>query len=354
MKVKSKTDSTGSKKIKLFEALNINGGYNFAADTNPWSIFSINGQTSLLDNKLNINTNLTIDPYEILFLPGQDIGERTNNFGKFSIQGFNVQLSYPLSDAIFGKEEDKPLVATAHSWIVKAVENRTGQNTIDKNTCVRVQYAKNYHVDLPIYYKTTDSNNEYFYDSVDVPELAHKTKGWIESDPYAFKLWFDEKAKDKNQLKRIVRYLKAWTDNKRHLNLPNGMIFTILAVNNYVAKDRDDEAFLETLKAIQKSIDDTRHNWASYECKRPTIDKTENLLAKYSSETRKKSFLDALDSLITSGKQAIEAKSKKDACSKWQKHLGDRFPCSVIEEKDEDVAKAFTSADQLRYDNKSA
>lgn len=255
---------------------------------------------------------------------------------------------------IFGKEEDKPLVATAHSWIVKAVENRTGQNTIDKNTCVRVQYAKSYHVDLPIYYKTTDSNNEYFYDSVDVPELAHKSKGWIESDPYAFKLWFDEKAKDKNQLKRIVRYLKAWTDNKRHLNLPNGMIFTILAVNNYAVKDRDDEAFLETLKAIQKSIDDTRHNWASYECKRPTIDKTENLLAKYSSDTRKKNFLDALDSLITSGKQAIEAKSKKDACSKWQKHLGDRFPCSIIEEKDEDVAKAFTSPDQLRYDNKSA
>lgn len=255
---------------------------------------------------------------------------------------------------IFGKEEDKPLVATAHSWIVKAVENRTGQNTIDKNTCVRVQYAKSYHVDLPIYYKTTDSNNEYFYDSVDVPELAHKSKGWIESDPYAFKLWFDGQAKDKNQLKRIVRYLKAWTDNKRHLNLPNGMIFTILAVNNYVAKDRDDEAFLETLKAIQKSIDDTRHNWASYKCKRPTIDKTENLLDKYSSDTRKKNFLDALDSLITSGKQAIEAKSKKDACSKWQKHLGDRFPCSIIEEKDEDVAKAFTSPDQLRYDNKSA
>lgn len=255
---------------------------------------------------------------------------------------------------IFGKEEDKPLVATAHSWIVKAVENRTGQNTIDKNTCVRVQYAKSYHVDLPIYYKTTDSNNEFFYDSVDVPELAHKSKGWIESDPYAFKLWFDEKAKDKNQLKRIVRYLKAWTDNKRHLNLPNGMIFTILAVNNYVAKDRDDEAFLETLKAIQKSIDNTRHTWASYVCKRPTIDNTENLLEKYSSETRKKNFLDALDSLITSGKQALEVKSKKDACTKWQKHLGYRFPCSSIDEKDEDVAKAFSTVDQLRYDNKSA
>ena len=255
---------------------------------------------------------------------------------------------------IFGKEEDKPTPATAHSWIVKAVENRTNQETIDKNTCVRVQYAKNYHVDLPIYYKTTDNNSESFFDSENIPELAHKAKDWIESDPYAFKKWFDEKAKDKNQLKRIVRYLKAWTDNKSSLNLPSGMVFTILAVDNYVSKDRDDESFLETLEAIQKSIDDTRYTWATYECKRPTTDKTENLLDKYASPTRKKSFLDALDSLITSGKQAIEAKSKKDACAKWQKHLGDRFPCSTIEEKDEDVAKAFSSPDQLRYDNKSA
>ena len=331
------------------------------ADLNE-TFIEFNGIIALPKTKkdeLRISRNAIRKDIETYFEKNRD--KHTVKFkgqGSFSMNTTILPDSgeYDVDDGvyIFGKEEDKPLVATAHSWIVKAVENRTGQNTIDNNTCVRVQYAKNYHVDLPIYYKTTDSTNEYFYDSVDVPELAHKSKGWIESDPYAFKLWFDEKAKDKNQLKRIVRYLKAWTDNKRHLNLPNGMIFTILAVNNYVAKDRDDEAFLETLKAIQKSIDDTRHNWASYECKRPTIDKTENLLAKYSSETRKKSFLDALDSLITSGKQAIEAKSKKDACSKWQKHLGDRFPCSIIEEKDEDVAKAFASPDQLRYDNKSA
>lgn len=270
---------------------------------------------------------------------------------------FPISGEYDVDDGvyIFGKEEDKPTPSTAHDWIYKAVENRTDQDTIDKNTCVRVQYAKKYHVDLPIYYKTTDNESESFFDSEDIPELAHKSKGWIESDPYAFKKWFDEKAKDKSQLKRIVRYLKAWTDNKSHLNLPSGMIFTILAVDNYVSKQRDDESFLETLEAIQKSIDDTRYTWSAvYECKRPTTDKTENLLDKYATVSRKKNFLDALDSLITSGKQAIEAKSKKDACAKWQKHLGDRFPCSTIEEKDEDVAKAFSSPDQLRYDNKSA
>ena len=83
-------------------------------------------------------------------------------------------------------------------------------------------------------------------------------------------------------------------------------------------------------------------------------DENENLLDKYSANTTKDNFLNALDSFIKSGDQAIELESKKDACAKWQKHLGDRFPCSTIEEKDEDVAKAFSSPDQLRYDNKSA
>jgi hypothetical protein len=278
--------------------------------------------------------------------------------GSFSMNTSILPLSgeYDVDDGvyIFGKEEDRPTPSQAHSWILKAVENRTNQNSIDKNTCVRVQYAAQYHLDLPIYYKTTDNDNEYFFDSSDVPELAHKNEGWIPSDPYAFRIWFEEKAKGKEQLKRIVRYLKAWTDNKNNLNLPSGMIFTILSVNNYVSKVRDDEAFLETLKSIQLAIDTSKNYCARYECFRPTVDTTENLLDKYSSETRKKNFLGALDSLITSGNQAIEAKSKKDACAKWQKHLGDRFPCSNIIEKDEDVAIAFASPDQLRYDNKSA
>lgn len=321
-----------------------------------------NGIIALIPKKkeeLRISRNAIRKDIETYFEKNRDNHTvRFKGQGSFSMNTTILPASgeYDVDDGvyIFGKEEDRPTPATAHNWIFKAVENRTGQNTIDKNTCIRVQYAKNYHVDLPIYYKTTGSNEGNFFDSKDIPELAHKGKGWIESDPYAFKLWFDKKSKDKNQLKRIVRYLKAWTDNKCHLNLPSGMVFTILAVNNYVSKDRDDEAFLETLETIQKSIDNTRHTWATYECKRPTTDDTENLLDKYSSETRKKNFLDALDSLIKSGRQALEVKSKKDACAKWQKHLGDRFPCSSIEEKEEDVAKAFATPDQLRYDNKSA
>ncbi|MGE8552441.1 MAG: putative LPS assembly protein LptD [Chryseobacterium jejuense] len=106
MKVKSKSDSTGVKKVKIFESLNLSGSYNFAAKDHPWSIFTINGQSSFFNNKLTVNTSLSLDPYKIEFIPGQDQGIRTEKFGAFGVQGFNVQLSYPLSSEIFGEKTD--------------------------------------------------------------------------------------------------------------------------------------------------------------------------------------------------------------------------------------------------------
>ena len=106
MKVKSKKDSTGVKKLKIFEALNITGGYNFAAKTHPWSVFNVNGQSSFFDSKLSLNSNLIIDPYQNIYLTEEDRIVRTENFGRFNVQSFNLQLSYPLSEAIFGEKED--------------------------------------------------------------------------------------------------------------------------------------------------------------------------------------------------------------------------------------------------------
>jgi hypothetical protein len=310
-------------------------------------------------DELRTSRNAIRDDIEKYFKENRD-----NHKVKFKGQGSFVMNTtilpdndeYDVDDGvyIFGKIEDRPEPATAHNWIVRAVENRTSQKTRDKNTCVRVQYVKKYHVDLPIYYKTTGQSSDSFFDEEDVPFLAHKSKGWIASDPYAFKLWFDDKAKGKPQLKRIVRYLKCWSDNKSYLNLPSGMVFTILAVDNYESNERDDKAFLETLKSIQKQIDDTRFIFASYVCKRPTIDTSENLLDKYFADTTKADFLDNLNSLIESGKQAIEIKSKKEACPKWRKHLGDRFPFSNIAESDEELATAFSIPDIIKNDNKSA
>ena len=106
MKVRSKTDSTGTKKIKIFESLNISGGYNFAADKYKWSLISISTQTSFFQNKLSVNSNVLIDPYQIVFIPGQENGIRTENFGHFNIQSFSMNFSFPLNNETFGKKED--------------------------------------------------------------------------------------------------------------------------------------------------------------------------------------------------------------------------------------------------------
>lgn len=107
MKVRSKSDSTGVKKVKIFENINISGGYNFAAEKFKWSMINISSQSSFLNNQLNVNTSLSLDPYQIVYEPGATTGTRLENFGHFSVQGFNIQLSYPLSNAIFQSKGKK-------------------------------------------------------------------------------------------------------------------------------------------------------------------------------------------------------------------------------------------------------
>jgi len=102
-------------------------------------------------------------------------------------------------------EDNKRTIDTWHNWIYEAVEDHTDQAPIRKNTCVRVIFADGHHIDLPIYYKKDETIS-----------LAHKTKGWIESDPKEFYEWFNF---EKNaQIERIVRYLKAWKNYRETKN----------------------------------------------------------------------------------------------------------------------------------------
>lgn len=61
-----KTTDTGNvvKKIKIIETLNISGAYNFKADSFNLSYLNLNGRSSVLNGKVNINYNCLIDPYK--------------------------------------------------------------------------------------------------------------------------------------------------------------------------------------------------------------------------------------------------------------------------------------------------
>ncbi len=64
IKVLSKRDTSGVKKISLIDDFNINGSYNFLADSMKLSTISLSLRTKLT-GKLGLNLRATLDPYEV-------------------------------------------------------------------------------------------------------------------------------------------------------------------------------------------------------------------------------------------------------------------------------------------------
>ena len=239
----------------------------------------------------------------------------------------SILRKYDLDDGVYfiykNEDDTKQSINTWHDWIFKATENHTGKDSIRKTTCVRVVFADGHHIDIPIYYKEDT-----------IIELAHKSKGWLESDPKEFYEWFNDKKKTRSRLEAIVRCLKAWKNfretNNTNLNLPSGFELTILATNNYVEADNLDEAFRETVKAINAELN--RYN--GFKCYRPTTPSNEDVFENYS-ETRKSNFLNTLRSLKNDCIKASEESNFKIASEILRNNqFGTRFPLG--EDKDEE------------------
>lgn len=243
--------------------------------------------------------------------------------GEYDIDS-GVYLTH-LSDV---EEKDWPVPSTVHNWIVNAVKNRTSTPPQNKNTCVRVIYKDDYHVDLPIYIKNKDMEH---------PKLAHKSKGWIDSDPKALTNWFTDEVKEKSdQLKRIVRYFKAWKDFKANGDkFPSGMIFTILAANHFVDdyEENDDSALVAVAKEIYDALN------KNFSLERPVFP-NEELLDTWS-DTAKTNFLSKLSSLITNGQKALEEEDKEEASKIWIKVFGDRFPKYTSPKEENRIDKGY-------------
>lgn len=259
---------------------------------------------------------------------------------------------YDLDDGLYFignlTQDERPVPKTFHDWVIASIKqgksDRGYEDITDKQTCVRVKYKGqendlNYHIDIPIYYAQ----------SINSPDLAHLRDNWILSNPIAFIIWFENLTqsgfrqeyllehdryydeyhnwlndirKNDHQLRRIVRYLKAWGD---HIDddMPPGIVMTILAGKNYVMDVRDDISLKNTLEKIQQFL-----NGNNFKCPRPTSPEGEDLFKHYTDE-QKKFFQNKLDAFVVTARQAIKMENQKDACRKWKEHLGRRFPCNL-------------------------
>lgn len=214
-----------------------------------------------------------------------------------------------------------PSTTTVHTWVKDAVQGYTSANPIDKNTCVRVVFAENYHVDLPIYI----SKNEDIY-------LAHKENGWSISDPKEFTDWFIDKIKIYGeQVRSDVKYLKAWKDYK---NIPlKGLEITILVANNfYKSTENDLNSLIGTIANINSTL---KYNFS---CNKP-VRPYENLFEK-KSDAQREQIMESLKKL----EEQLNKASNEEDVNKMNEILsgifGDRFP-KVEKNKEEQEQESY-------------
>lgn len=223
-----------------------------------------------------------------------------------------ISDDYDLDDGVYlqgysSNENEWPSATSVHNWVKEATDKRTSLDSTDKNTCVRVNYADGYHIDLPIYIMKDDE-----------PYLAHKSNGWVLSDPKAFTDWFIDKVNENDeQLRRLVRYLKAW---KEYNNVPlKGIEITILVAENFDGYDnRDDKALFSTIEKILNTLD------KNFSCVKP-VAPGENLFENISN-TKKNTILSSLTNLRKDLSSAIFENNDETATEILQNLFGTRFP----------------------------
>jgi hypothetical protein len=263
---------------------------------------------------------------------------------KFHAQGSFAMLTivnpldgeFDLDDGIYLQhlnEHDQsewPTPEAVHSWIVEATEGYTTEKPIDKRTCVRVRYAGQYHIDLPSYAK--------FEGNAMLAETGEK--GWHRSDPIALTERFIEQVKKRGeQLRRFVRYFKAWADYQSGTRgtMPCSLILTVLATDYFQGDERDDVSMAQTANAIRDAIQ------VQFRVRNP-VDNMEELAGRLS-DGDKQRFQEAIDDLAKDAAKANCSKSKKEASKLWQNQFGERFP--LVDNDDEKENQKKQNAERL-------
>ena len=172
------------------------------------------------------------------------------------------------------------LIDTVEAILTDLAKRRSWSVETSNPNCTRLIIAHDKHVDMPIYSipdrefrriaearfslaKSQVSFSEYYAgsDFDDMWEamparvrMAHKTKGWIDSDPRPIRDWVLTQVRLKSeQLRRLMRYVKAWRD---HQNWPNSDPKSILLMALVDASldrkigGRDDLALIQVCSRI--------------------------------------------------------------------------------------------------------
>lgn len=164
----------------------------------------------------------------------------------------NEMSHYDIDVAIVFEKDNIPsgTIATKN-MIVNALKRKCKQFKIEptaKTNCVRIEYSEGYHIDFAIYRRYKNENDVYQYE--------HCGSQWRERNPRSITKWFNDENKVKDyQLRDIVRLLKMFCKSRSFwINMPGGLIQSVLSVEKFQSYDRLDERFYYTINAIKNRL----------------------------------------------------------------------------------------------------
>ncbi len=185
--------------------------------------------------------------------------------GSYAMHTLNQhpEKDYDIDVAIIFPKDDLPGNALDTRKRIERAMHEGGGNFSQppeaKTNAVRVYYAEGHHVDLAIY--------RWYEDNVGNSVYEHAGSEWSPRNPMTITDWFNSTvhehspSKDlgatvaENQMRRVVRWLKAFTKSREHWDLPGGLIISILVAECYQPNDhRDDICLYETMVSIYNRL----------------------------------------------------------------------------------------------------
>ena len=257
----------------------------------------------------------------------------------------------PLS---FVSQTRRPSVAAtvffqvAHEALEPLVKARAWSLVTDKPTCVRIEISKRAHIDIPLYAipdhefvtlaaRVLDHGYATFSEALiakaerdawtalprDSVLLAHRDEDWLESDPRPVKEWFLNEVQARgDQLRRVVRYVKAYRDWLWSSGGPASILLMAAAVPCFEKRDRrDDLALLDVVSSLPGALRRGVIN---------PVDANESLTDRLRSANKSKDLVEeaavAFEKMEKLLQGAVAAGSESQACAWMQEAFGPRFP----------------------------
>lgn len=274
------------------------------------------------------------------------------NQGSYAMHTLNQceHTDYDIDVAVIFEKGDLPDdAADARMRVCDALAEKCTNFTKEpeaRKNAVTVWYADGYHIDFAVYRRRTN----WLGDTV----IEHAgAGGWTERDPMAYTNWFTDKVTtkspptmletllgttvtvDKQQLRRIVRFVKAFARSRSSWALPGGIIISTLVCEVYKSHPtRDDVALHDTLKALLARLKANVHvdnpvqpgaSFTSSERRRKEVERLRDCLEE------KLPSLDVLHRSDCTAKQAFAAWDAIFWHDYWtdQKHASDRALAAV-------------------------